>query len=72
MPGPLELGESTNKRREAGFMVFTIKPCLVSSLQRSFHGEVKEAVATVSFETDAPDNLLIIGTWLVFQEKNSS
>jgi hypothetical protein len=53
-------------------MVFTIKPCLVSSLQRSFHGEVKEAVATVSFETDAPDNLLIIGTWLVFQEKNSS
>jgi hypothetical protein len=33
IPGTTELGESANEGREARFMVFTIKPGLVPSLE---------------------------------------
>jgi hypothetical protein len=35
--GTTELGESANEGREARFIVFAIKPGLVSSLERSLH-----------------------------------
>jgi hypothetical protein len=36
-PGTTKLGESTNERREARFIVFAIKLGLVPSLERSIH-----------------------------------
>jgi hypothetical protein len=36
-PGTAELRESANEGREARFMVFTIKPGLVPSLEQSLH-----------------------------------
>jgi hypothetical protein len=45
---------------------FHNKPSLVPSPERSFHGEVKEANARASLETNAPDDLLVTGAWLVF------
>jgi hypothetical protein len=36
-PGITELRESANQGQEARFMVFTIKPRLVPSLERSLH-----------------------------------
>jgi hypothetical protein len=65
----MTLKESTNKRREARFMILKIKPSLVPSPERSFHGEVKEAATRASFETNTLDDLSVIGAWLVFQEK---
>jgi hypothetical protein len=35
-PSPLELGESTNKMREARFMIITIEPCPMPSTRRCF------------------------------------
>jgi hypothetical protein len=69
MQGPLILKESANKKREARFMVFSIKLGFVPSPERSFHGEVKEASTRASLEINAPNDVLVIGTWLVFQEK---
>jgi hypothetical protein len=69
MPGPLELEELANKRREVRFVVFTIKPSLVPSSKRSFHGEVKEATARASLKTNTPDNLSVTGVWLIFQKE---
>jgi hypothetical protein len=69
MPGPLELEELANKRREVRFVVFTIKPSLVPSSERSFHGEVKEAIARASLKTNTPDNLSVTNVWLIFQEE---
>jgi hypothetical protein len=66
IPSPLILRESFHKRGEVGFMVFTIKPCLVPSPERRFHGEVKEATKRASMECNALDNLSVISTWLVF------
>jgi hypothetical protein len=62
----LTLRESANERREVMFMVLAIKPSLVPSSERSLHGEVKEAATRVSLETNAPDDLSVIGAWLVF------
>jgi hypothetical protein len=47
-------------------MIFTIKPSLVSSPERSFHREVKEPAIRVSLDTHAPDDLSVIGASLVF------
>jgi hypothetical protein len=33
-PSSLELRESTNERREAGFMILTIEPCPTPSMKR--------------------------------------
>jgi hypothetical protein len=71
MPGPLILRESTHKGRKAGLMIFTVKPRFVSSPERRFHGVVEEAAARVSLESNTPDNLSIIGAWLVFRKKSS-
>jgi hypothetical protein len=68
-PRPLKFRESAYKRREVGFMVLTLEPCLVPSPKGSLHRMVKEASTRVGLETHAPNNLVVSGTWLVFQEK---
>jgi hypothetical protein len=67
-PCPLEFGESANKRREAGFMVFTVEPCFVPSMKRCLHGEFKEARARAGLKAHTPNNLGVSSTWLIFQE----
>jgi hypothetical protein len=68
-PSFLELGESTNKREEARFMVLTIEPCPMPSLQGSFQGKVKKAGAKAGLKTYAPNDFPICGTRLIFEEK---
>jgi hypothetical protein len=51
-------------------MVFIVEPSLMPSPDRSFHWEVKEAVARASLETYAPDNLSVVTAGLVLQESN--
>jgi hypothetical protein len=41
-PGLLEFGESADKRREAGFVVLTIEPCLVPSRREDFKGRSRK------------------------------
>jgi hypothetical protein len=60
------LRESAHKGRKVGLVIFIVKPCFVPSPERRFHEEVEEAVARVSLESHAPDNLSVIGAWLVF------
>jgi hypothetical protein len=69
MPGPLILRESAHKGRKAKLMIFTIKLRFVPSPERRFHGKVEEATARAILESNAPDNHLVIGTWLVFHKK---
>jgi hypothetical protein len=71
-PRPLKFKESAYKRKEAGFMVLVVEPCLVPSPKGSRHWKVKEAGARAGLETHAPDNLVVSGTRLVFQEKSNS
>jgi hypothetical protein len=68
-PRPLKFRESANKRREAGFMVLIVEPCPVPSLKGSLHRKVKEASTRAGLETHTPDNLVVSGTRVVFQEK---
>jgi hypothetical protein len=68
-PSSLELMEPAYKWKEAGFMVLTIEPCSVPSLERSFQRKVKEANAWAGLKTYSPNNLLVTGTRLVFQEE---
>jgi hypothetical protein len=68
-PRPQKFRESANKRREVGFMVLIVEPCPVPSLKGSLHRKVKEASMRAGLETHAPDNLVVSGTRLVFQEK---
>jgi hypothetical protein len=68
MLGPLKLRESAHERAEARFMVFAIKQSLVPSPERRFHRKVEEATKRMSLESNAFDNILVIGAWLVFQE----
>jgi hypothetical protein len=68
-PSSLELGESAYKRREARFMVLTIKPGPMPSPQRSLQRKVEEASTRASLETYTPNHLLVGGAQLVFQEK---
>jgi hypothetical protein len=67
MPSPLILGKLANKRVEAGFMVFAIKPSHVPSLDRQFHWKLEEATKRASLESNAPNNYLVSTAWLVFQ-----
>jgi hypothetical protein len=46
-------------------MVFTIKPGFVPSPERCFHGEIEEVTTRASLETNNPDYLSVIGSWLV-------
>jgi hypothetical protein len=64
-PSSLELEESAYERREAGFVVLAIEPCLVPSLKRGFQGKVEESSARVSFKTYTPNILSVGGTRLV-------
>jgi hypothetical protein len=66
-PGSIILRKSANERREVGFIVFTRKPSLMSFHRRSFHREIKEAVARVSLETYASDNLPVVSAGLILQ-----
>jgi hypothetical protein len=54
MPGSLILMESAHKGGENGFMVFTVKSSLVPSLERGFHGEVKEGAKRAGLESNTP------------------
>jgi hypothetical protein len=66
VPSSLILRESAHERGEVGLMVFSIKPSHVPSPERNFHRKVKEATKTVSLESNAFDNLLVTGVWLIF------
>jgi hypothetical protein len=68
-PSPLVFRELVYEGREAGFLVLTIEPGPMISLKRSFHREFKKAASRVSLETHIPDNLLVSGTRLIFQEE---
>jgi hypothetical protein len=63
VPSPLIFRESAYERKDAWFMVFIVKPCLVPSLERSLHRKVKESTRTYS------NNLSVGGAWLVFQKE---
>jgi hypothetical protein len=65
----LELGESAYKGREARFMVLAIKSDPMPSLERSLQREVEEACTRAGLKTYTPNNLLVSGARLVFQEK---
>jgi hypothetical protein len=69
MLGPLILRESTRKVRKAGLVIFTIKSRFVPSSKRRFHGEIEEATARASLESNAPNSLSVIGAWLIFHKK---
>jgi hypothetical protein len=66
MPGPLILREPTYKGREPRFMFFIVKPSLVPSPKRRFHGEVEKAAKRAGLESNALDNLSVVGAWLIF------
>jgi hypothetical protein len=61
-PSPLEF-------RESMFMILTAEPCLMPSSKRSLHRKIKEASARVGLKTHTPDDLMVSGTRLIFQEK---
>jgi hypothetical protein len=67
-PGPLKFRESAYERREAGFVVLTVEPYSMPSPEGSLHQKVKEASTKAGLETHAPDNLVVSGTRLIFQE----
>jgi hypothetical protein len=69
VPSPLELRESANNWRDAGLMVLAVEPGSMPSPKRAFQWKIKEVGVRVGLEAYAPDNLLIGGAWLVFQEK---
>jgi hypothetical protein len=66
---PLELGESSYERREAGFMVLTVEPCSVLSTKGRLHGEFKEAGTRAGLKIHTPNNLAVSGARLIFQEE---
>jgi hypothetical protein len=68
-PRPLKFRELAYKRREAGFMVLAVEPCVKPSLKGSLHQKVMEVGTRAGWETHTPDNLAVSGTHLVFQEK---
>jgi hypothetical protein len=69
MKSPLIFRESTHKRKKVGLVIFIIEPSFLPSPERGFHGEVKEAAARASLESNTPNNLLVIGALLVFNKE---
>jgi hypothetical protein len=55
IPSSLELKESTYKGRGARFMVLTIKPSSMPSLERSLHRKVEEANTRAGLKTYTPN-----------------
>jgi hypothetical protein len=49
----LEFRESTDKGREVGFVVLTIEPCTVPSLERRFQRKIEETGTRASLEAYA-------------------
>jgi hypothetical protein len=68
-PGTIEFREPANEGWEAWYKVFTIKPGLVPSLERSLHWQIQEAAARVRLEAYAANNLLFICTGLILQQE---
>jgi hypothetical protein len=68
-PSPLKFKESAYKGWEAWFVVLTVEPRLVPSPKRGLHGKFKETNARAGLKTHTPNNLLVSGTWLIFEEK---
>jgi hypothetical protein len=68
-PSSLELREMAYEWREAGFMVLAIEPCSVPSTERSFQRKVEESSVRADLKTYSPNNLLVSGTRLGFQEE---
>jgi hypothetical protein len=50
-------------------MVFTIKPGLVSSLERSLHWQMQEATVGTRLEAYAANDLPIIDTGLILRQQ---
>jgi hypothetical protein len=50
-------------------MVFTIKPGLVPSLERSLHWQIQEAATRAHLEANATNNLSFISTGLILQQE---
>jgi hypothetical protein len=69
IPCPLEFRESANRWREARLVVLAVELGSMPSSKRNFQWKIKDAGARVGLEAYASNNLLIGGTWLVFQEK---
>jgi hypothetical protein len=67
--GTTELGESANEWREARFMIFTIKPGLMPSLERSLNWQIQEAIVRACLEAYATNNLQFIRTRLIPQQE---
>jgi hypothetical protein len=63
--GTTELMELANKAWEARFMVFTIKPGHMSSVEQSLHWQIQEAAVRARLEAYAVNNLLFISTGLI-------
>jgi hypothetical protein len=57
------------QRGDARFMVLTIKPGPMSSLERSLHRKVEEASTRAGLKTYTSNNLSVSGTRLIFQQK---
>jgi hypothetical protein len=47
-PSPLELGESSHKGGEAGFMVLAVEPCSMPTPKRILQGKVEETSTRLS------------------------
>jgi hypothetical protein len=68
-PSHLELRESTNERRKAGFMILIIEPYPMPSTKRFFQGKVKKASMRTGLKTHTHNIFSVSGTRLIFQEK---
>jgi hypothetical protein len=68
-PCPLKFRESAYKGRVAWFMVVIAEQRPMPSPKRGLHGKLKKADVRAGLETHTPNNLLVSGTQLIFQEK---
>jgi hypothetical protein len=50
-------------------MVLIVEPCFVPSPKRGFHGKFKKTATRVGLKYHTPNNLLVSGTQLLFQEE---
>jgi hypothetical protein len=50
-------------------MIFTVESCPMPSSEQSFLGKFNEAGTWVGLKTHTSNNLLVSGTWQIFQEE---
>jgi hypothetical protein len=67
--GSLELGELAYEGWEDGFVILTVEPCSMPSLERIFHEKIKETSTRAGLEAYTPYNFLVGGVRLVFKEE---